>query len=519
MSRRPADPVRLSLGRVRRTGAALAAVLAALTACSSSPASQPSASATPTSTPPPSSSSAAEPTPVRLDWKPCDNGFSCATMPVPLDRKNPSAGTIDLAVARKSAPDQSKRVGSLLVNPGGPGASAIGFMESSWESIPAAVRDRFDLVAFDPRGVGRSAPVKCLSTAQLDAYFALDPVPDDPGELQAIEKGDQQFSSGCQAQSARLLPHVSTVDAAQDMDLLRASLGDKRLTYLGYSYGTAIGAEYLRQFPTHARAMVLDGALDPALTWDQLLEGQSRGFDVALQAFLANCQSTGCAFRQAVPGDLGAAYDALAAQIDKAPIRGDGTRSVGPGEFSLGVGAALYDRANGWPVLAEALRRAESGDGRLILALSDSYLERGPSGYSNQNEANVAVNCIDRPWPRDVAAYQALAAKVTPSAPRFGPAIALSGLSCASWPVPPVSTPSPVRAPGAPPVVVVGTTRDPATPYAWAQALAKELASGVLVTFNGDGHTAYRASAPACLQDPISTYLVTGTPPPQGLTC
>jgi pimeloyl-ACP methyl ester carboxylesterase len=439
-------------------------------------------------------------------------------MTVPLDRAHPDAGTVDLAVTRRAAPDPKTRLGSLLVNPGGPGASAIGFLQSSWRDLPDPVRARFDLVAFDPRGVGRSAPVKCLSTAQLDAYFALDPSPDTPAELTAVEDGDRRFAAGCSAQSGRVLPHVSTDDAARDMDVLRASLGDPGLTYLGYSYGTSIGAEYLKLFPTKVRAMVLDGAIDPALTWDQVLEGQSKGFDVALQSFLADCQRTSCAFRRAVQGDLGAAFDALAARVDRSPLTGKGARTVGPGEFTLGVGATLYDRAQGWPVLAEALRRAEGGDGQLLLALSDSYLDRGANGYSNQNEANAAVNCVDRPWPRDPAPYLALAERVRATAPRFGPDIALSGLGCAYWPVPAESTPAPVRGDGAPPVVVVGTTRDPATPYVWAQALAHELASGVLLTHEGDGHTAYRASAPACLRDPVDQYLLTAKAPAP-LTC
>ena len=512
----------------RRTTAAVAvgvAALLVLAACSgSSPkrssAPAPSHSATPPAAPtaPPSATPPAGSAAVALAWHSCESGFSCATMTVPLDRAHPESGTVDIAVTRRAAPDAATRLGSLLVNPGGPGASAIGFLQSSWRDLPDAVRSRFDLVAFDPRGVGRSAPVTCLSTAELDAYFALDPSPDTPAELQALEAGGQRFSAGCQAQSRRLLPHVSTEDAARDMDVLRASLGDAGLTYLGYSYGTSIGAEYLRLFPTRVRAMVLDGAIDPALTWDQELEGQSKGFDVALQAFLTDCQATTCAFRRAVKGDLGAAFDALAARVDRSPLTGKGARTVGPGEFTLGVGATLYDRTDGWPVLAEALRRAEGGDGQLLLALSDSYLERGPNGYSNESEANAAVNCIDRPWPRDPAPYLALAERVKATAPRFGPEIALSGLGCASWPVPPVSTPKPVRAEGAPPVVVIGTTRDPATPYAWAQALAHELASGVLFTHEGDGHTAYRTSAPACLRDPVDAYLLTAEAPAP-LTC
>jgi pimeloyl-ACP methyl ester carboxylesterase len=437
---------------------------------------------------------------------------------VPLDRATPASGTTDLALTRRPATNPAARLGSLLVNPGGPGGSAVDYLQSSWQGVPQTVRDRFDLVAFDPRGVGHSDPVRCLSTPELDAYFSLDPSPDTPAELQALEDGDRRFDAGCQARSGRLLPHVSTVDAARDMDLLRASLGDQRLTYLGYSYGTAIGAEYLRLFPTRVRAMVLDGAVDPTLTWDQVLEGQAKGFDGAFQAFLDDCQRTSCAFRKAVSGDLGAAFDALAARVDRSPLPGKGARTVGPGEFTLGVGAALYDRKDGWPVLAEGLRRAENGDGSVLLTLSDFYLERTDQGYSNQSEANAAVNCIDRPWPRDPGPYSALANRLRTVAPRFGPEIALSGLSCAYWPVPPVSIPAAVRAPGSPPVVVVGTTRDPATPYVWAQALAKQLASGVLVTHDGDGHTAFHAGAAACLVEPIDSYLLTGNAPPP-VTC
>ncbi len=447
-------------------------------------------------------------------WKGCGAMFQCASLDVPLVEQNPAAGTVTLALTRTRATGSAgQRIGSLLVNPGGPGASAVDFLTQAYGEIPDAVRARFDLVAFDPRGVGHSAPVRCETTAELDRYFHLDPAPTDAAGLTAIDDGNRMLAAGCERRSGRVLPHVATVVAARDMDRVRGALGDAKLSYLGYSYGTSIGASYLDQFPTHVRAMVLDGAIDPTLRWDQYLTGQSKGFDIALRAFLADCQAKACAFRAATSGDLGAAYDALAARVKSQPLPGDATRTVGAGEFSLGVAAGLYSKANGWPAIATALAAAEKGDGKVLLALSDSYLERSPTGYANVSEANFAVNCLDRPWPRQDAPYVALAKQVGKDYPRFGPAIALSGLGCAVWPVPPASTPKPVTGKGAPPVVVVGTTRDPATPYAWAQSLAHQLATGVLLTHEGDGHTAYRSSAPTCLTTPIDHYLLTGDAP------
>jgi pimeloyl-ACP methyl ester carboxylesterase len=442
----------------------------------------------------------------KLYWSACGAGFQCATLTVPLDPARPALGTVGIAVTRHKA--TGSRIGSLLINPGGPGASAVGFLKETYSSYPSLLREHFDLAAFDPRGVGLTAPVRCLSTAQLDAYFHLDPVPDTAAERAALDAGNHKLADGCEARSGRILPYVSTRIVAQDMDRVRAALGDQKLTYLGYSYGTAIGASYLDQFPTHVRAMVLDGALDPSSTWDQLLAGQSKGFDVALNAFLANCQRTGCAFRKAVSGDLGQAFDALAAKVDQHPLPGDGSRTVGPDEFTLGVGAGLYSRGNGWPAIAQALAEAEQGSGRTLLALNDSYLERSADGYANVNEANFAVNCIDRPWPRTDAPYYALAAQVGRNYPRFGPAIALSGLGCSTWPVPPSSTPHKVTAAASPPIVVIGTTRDPATPYMWAQSLAKQLAHGVLITHDGDGHTVFRNGAPNCIIRPVDDYFV-----------
>jgi pimeloyl-ACP methyl ester carboxylesterase len=504
-------------GRVRRPVpvALLVTGLLALTACSGGS----SRTATPSPTPSPTVSVSASASPVATAasgsatpgklsaWRACVSGFECATLTVPLDDAKPALGTVALALTRHRATG-TQRIGSLLVNPGGPGASAVEYLQGSYLGYPKTVRDHFDLVAFDPRGVGQTAPVRCATTAELDAYFHLDPVPDNPQELAALDAGNKALTEGCQRRSARILPYVSTKVVAEDMDRVRQAVGDAKLSYLGYSYGTAIGAAYLDAYPTHVRAMVLDGALDPTLTWDQLLAGQSRGFDVALNAFLADCQKTSCEFRKAVRGDLPSAFDALARKVETSPLPGVGTRTVGPDELTLGVGDGLYSRANGWPAIAAALASATRGDGGPLLQLSDDYLERTDSGYANITEANFAVNCIDRPWPRTDAPYLALAKKVAASYPRFGPAIALSGLGCTTWPVAPVGTPHPVSGAGSPPVVVIGTTRDPATPYTWAQGLARQLARGVLLTHEGDGHTVYRLGALACIVDPVDAYLV-----------
>jgi pimeloyl-ACP methyl ester carboxylesterase len=466
------------------------------------PAATPPATAAPSATGPGST-----PAPGRLSaWKGCGGGFQCAVLTVRLDEAEPAKGTVGLALTRHRATGGS-RVGSLLVNPGGPGVSAVGYLQAVYSSLPRPLRQRFDLVAFDPRGVGRSAPVRCLTTPELDAYWHLDPEPDNARELAALDAGNRTFVSGCTRRSGRVLPYVSTRTAAEDMDRVRQAVGDTKLTYLGYSYGTALGASYLEQFPTRVRAMVLDGAIDPSLTWAQLLTGQSGGFEGAFDAFLADCDKRGCAFRRTVTGDLGAAFDRLARRVDTRPLPGDADRTVGPGEFQLGVGQALYSRRL-WPVLGQALAAAQQGEGGPLLELADAYLDRTGRGYANTLEAINAVNCIDRPWPRTLKPYQELAAEVGRRYPRFGPSIALSGIVCGVWPVPPVSTPHQVTAAGGPPVVVIGTTRDPATPYSWAVALADQLAQGVLLTHVGDGHTAYHGGAARCIVDPVNAYLV-----------
>ena len=457
----------------------------------------------PDSAPPPA------PAAQELAWTPCGDGFTCATLDVPLVEDDPAQGTVPLALTRLEAADPANRIGSVVVNPGGPGLSAVDHLQASWSQVLPVVRERFDLVAFDPRAVGRSAPLRCTTTAGLDRYFALDPTPDDAGELDALVEANAALTAACARSAGRLLGHLSTADAVADLERVRAAVGDEQLTYLGFSYGTTIGAAYLDRFPDRVRAMVLDSPFPPSLTWEEVLSGQAVGFERALAAFLADCERTSCAYREQVDGDLAAAYDRLVARVDEAPLPGDGTRTVGPGALFLGTIAALYDEMSSWPALAAALAAAEQGDGVPLLALADGYLGRGPEGYSNVNEAYLAVNCSDRPSPDAPEAYVALSERLAQEAPRFGRAVALTGLACAAWPAKPSEQPEPVTGEDAPPVVVVATTGDPATPYAWAVALADRVESSVLLTHRGEGHTVYGVDGPPCVVEAIDAYLFT----------
>jgi len=484
----------------------------------------PTASATsgPPLTPSPVTSATPAGTPgiSTVAWTQCGDPFECTTLKVPLDYADPGGRQIDIALVRLPAADPGNRLGSLVVNPGGPGGSGIEFLKSSGQSLFSQdLRNRFDIVSFDPRGVGESTPVECLNGPDLDRLNALDPTPDNPAEHDALVAGAQEFDQACVQNSSDLLPHMSTADAARDMDQIRAALGEEKLTYLGFSYGTFLGTVYAGLFPTRVRALALDGAIDPAQTFEQRNQVQAEGFERALTAFLDDCKARQtCQFYN--NGRPAEAYDALMRQIDAKPLPataiGD-DRLVGPGEAFTGVLYSLYSRQS-WPVLAQALALAQRGDGSILLVLADAYNERQPDGtYKNVAAANNAVNCLDYVVPTDVAAYDAMVPVLEKAAPRFGQAIAYSGLTCAFWSVRAAADPGVITAEGAPPILVVGTTGDPATPYEWAVNLARELASGVLLTREGEGHTAYGDSA--CIQDHVDRYLISLEVPPANTTC
>jgi pimeloyl-ACP methyl ester carboxylesterase len=455
-------------------------------------------------------------------WKDCKSGFQCADIRVPLNYAKPGDGELKLAVIRLPAQSRSSHIGSLVTNPGGPGGSGVDFVRSAAAAFGTPIRQQFDIVGFDPRGVGQSDPVHCASAKQLDQYFATDSSPETPAQVAQIAKVSKEFADGCEAQSGRLLPYVGTVNAARDIDILRSALGDQKLTYYGASYGTYLGAFYADQFPRNIRTMVLDGAVDPKLTAEQVNIEQAKGFERALRAF-----ATDCVKRSDCPlgtGSVDSALDQVSALLTRTrtvPLRngsGDG-RTINEAIVSLGIAQPLYVKQL-WPFLRLALTQAiKNGDGTSLLASADQQVERKPDGtYSNLMEANNAVNCVDKPYARDIPSYQRQAAEAAKAAPRFGPFIVWSTLICGYWPVKTTEQPRPLAATGSPPIVVVGTTRDPATPYEWAKGLASELTSGVLLSLNGDGHTAYLQGNP-CITTAVDTYLVTGKPPAKGTMC
>jgi pimeloyl-ACP methyl ester carboxylesterase len=510
---RPARPAKARPAR-RAMAVALALLSTALTAaCSGAKAS------------PPAPAAAANPTTLagyyaqRLHWQPCDNGFRCARLLVPFDYARPDGRRFSLPVIKLPATDPSRRIGALVVNPGGPGGSGVQYALGARTEFPAAVRARFDIVGFDPRGVGASDPaLTCMTGPELDQYFATDDEPATAAQLAVVIRESKLYAARCEQRSAALLPYVGTQNAARDLDVLRSALGQSQLTYLGKSYGTYLGAWYAQLFPTHVRALVLDGAVDPdtpSLADDIT---QAEGFQVAFRSFAAWClASAPCPLPSVNAGVT--KTQALITRANATPLAsqlGDG--QVADGAMLLnGIAAALYSTAY-WPDLKIGLTGAFAGNGTVLVELANLLYERNPNGtYTNLADADTAISCLDRPWPHSLDAFQSAAAAAARVAPLFGAPIVWGSLACAYWPVPAYPLPR-IRAAGARPILVVGTLRDPATPYRQAQALAADLASGVLLGWDGDGHTAYGEGS-ACVDTIVNDYLIDLAVPRSGRVC
>ncbi len=457
----------------------------------------------------------------QLDWTTCGK-LQCATAEVPLDWADPDGAAVSVALNRQPATGGDP-VGSLFVNPGGPGASGVDFLgdpNGLLNRLPAEVAKAYDVVAFDPRGVQHSTSVDCGDPARLDALISTDQDYGTDAGIAAARAAYAAFGAACLDGTGSLLGHVDTVSAAKDLDVLRSAVGDRTLTYLGYSYGTQLGATYAALFPDRVGRLVLDGALDPTLSADALATGQAAGFESALRAYVADCQAgRSCPLSGTVDDGMARIAHLLDGARTSPLPTGTDRPLTGTLAFA-GVALALYDQGS-WPYLTTALRAAlTQRDGSQLLRLADVYYERNTDGTfaTNATEAFWAIGCADDRSSADPAEMRVQAEAILAVAPTVGEWFAYGGVICADWPVPEVGGLADYSAQGAAPILVIGTTNDPATPYAWAQSLAQTLSSGVLVTYRGEGHTAY-GRGNTCLDGAVDAYLLDGTVPAVGLTC
>ncbi|BAW05478.1 alpha/beta hydrolase [Nocardia seriolae] len=456
---------------------------------------------------------------VQSDDDSLPKGSECTRVTVPVDYANPGGATAKIAISRIKA--TGKKIGSLLLNPGGPGVTGLN-MVSIGDKTDLA--ERFDRIGFDPRGIGASQPsIQCMTAAENDAQRAEPNKDNSPAGIAAIEAENKDFANKCVERTGKeFLAHVGTREVVQDMDVIRGALGDSKLTYLGYSYGTRIGYTYAEKFPDRVRALVLDGALKP--DQDQLKESlaQAASFQNAFDNYAADCaakEKTNCPLGDD-PKQATKKFRALVDPLWDKPVPTQDPRGLHYGDAITGVQQTLYS-VRLWPALTKGLRELAQGSGDTLLALADMYDGRHDDGtYDNSSDAFTAIRCVDDPPITD----RAVAAKQDADYRRVAPflddghsgnAAPLEG--CAFWPVPNTGTPHKLSIPGLPKVVVISTTDDPATPYQAGVDLAQQLGAS-LITFKGTQHTV-SLQGKACVDDPVVSYLVDLKEPAAGLTC
>jgi pimeloyl-ACP methyl ester carboxylesterase len=459
-----------------------------------------------------------------IDWTRCEDsasslaGLECATLDVPVDPAEPDGDTTSIALARvPSTGTDEERIGSLVLNPGGPGGSGIEFLASVAPAFPAELTDRFDLVSFDPRGVGASDPVRCLDDEEKDEELDVDLTPDDPTEQAEADRLAERVRTECERRNPELSAHMSTADVAADVDRIREAVGDEQLTYLGFSYGSSIGAVYATLYPERVRAVVLDGSTDPNASTEEQALTQATGFERALDRFVSACDtSTSCPLAP----DARRRIDEARASLEADPVEvrsGSVTRTLGPDLFDFGLATALYDTSL-WQSTAAAVAEVRTGGAEKLLALVDRQVGRNEDGtYDNSSDAQIMVNCSDEVDRLDAQAAEAAESRIVAAAPRFGPLLGTGLDDCSTWPEPTNPIPR-ISAPDSPTVLVVGTVGDPATPYEWSQRMVEALGSAELLTYEGDGHTAFLTAGP-CITDAVVAYLVDLEVPPPGTRC
>lgn len=455
-----------------------------------------------------------------LKWKNCYEDFQCSTLKVPIDYTDFTLGTFDIALLRYRGAEQQNRIGSLVVNPGGPGASGVQFAYNAEYIVSPDILERYDIVGFDPRGVGKSSAIHCLNDKETDASFDHDAKPDNPVELDQLIKSSQEFIAKCEKKT-KYLNRFSTAEAARDMDLLRSALGDAELNFLGKSYGSYLGALYADLFPQNVGRFILDGATDPNATSSEASIAQATGFDLALNAFVKDClKKASCPLPKGATSQY---FIDLFQSANKTPLASKTDRVATEALLVLGTASALYDNASGWPQLRKAIKQAQLGKGDEFLNLADQYTGRQLDGkyLDNQNDAGAIIYCLDMQRVSTLSEIKESVKLFAKAAPVFGPYVAYSGIACSYIP----RRNSPANLSGAPtstrsanPIVIVGTTRDPATPYKWALSLHKYLQGSTLISLDADGHTGHNRGS-SCVDNAIDKYLLTGAVPQQGLKC
>ena len=440
-----------------------------------------------------------------INWQDCFGGFKCATYKVPRDYSNLDSGEFDIAVMKHETPGA---IGNLVVNPGGPGGSGVDYAYSYESAFTKAVNESFNIVGFDPRGVGRSSAIDCLTNAETDEAYASNSYPENDAEMAQLQADSKDFADKCKAENGSLALY-STANAARDMDILRELLGDKQLNFLGKSYGTYLGSLYAKLFPNKVGRFVLDGAVDPTLDSAQQTLQQAVGFDSAFNAFAADCiKLSSCVLNS----DASNQIQSKLADLRKNPIS-VGDRKLTESLAVYGIAFGLYDKEFGWPELRSALKDLFSGDGKSLLSMADTYNRRDAKGNYDSNDASslTVIACDDFPPSRsDVS-------EIKSAAPIFGKYVAYSEMDCEYLPKPKyelINSPINLQSP----VLVIGTSNDPATPYQWAVKLSGLLTNSMLISVSGEGHTGYNRDTP-CVDQAVEKYLISGVIPAQNLAC
>jgi pimeloyl-ACP methyl ester carboxylesterase len=453
-----------------------------------------------------------------IEWKACDGSTStqveCGNIEVPFDYADPEQGSFVLYIKKHNAASPADRIGSMMVNPGGPGFGGSSLADDAQYYFSQDLIDHFDIIAWDPRGTGESTPaVNCVNT--FDEYFGLDSPPETPEEKQALIDASQAFNDKCAENSGTILPYISTMASAQDINSLRLALGEEKVSYFGFSYGSELGTTWATMFPETVRAIVVDGAVDPNASSVQEGMNQAKGFEGQLTAFLKQCsEKTTCAFHNG--GKAEAAFDKLVLDIDSTPLEVSKDRTlVTQGVLFTAVAQAMYSDYY-WPQLSEALNAAQGGDGKGILQLYDDYYQRNTDGtYGNELEAFLAISCLDDPGATSTEEVDSHIEEFIAAAPRLGGNFAY-GYSCALWPVKQADKVT-ITGKGAGPIVVIGTTGDAATPLESTRNMALGLEQGILIVVEANQHTGYGANS--CVVKAVDEYLIKLTVPANETNC